>query len=371
MEHNIDDKAVVLFEDGSFYEGKAAGKKGTSYGEVCINTGMTGYQETFTDPSYYKQVLLTTHIHIGNYGISQSDMQSDRVYMSGLICKSFSDEYSRKKADNNLQDFLENQNIVCIHDIDTRAIARNIREKGSMNCIISTEITDIEALRKTLEQAPKYTGIELSSEISNRPFYTVGSENASVRLAIMDFGMKANMLKNFVARDCYVGVFPAKTRIEELMEFTPDGFFLSNGPGDPGAMDYAIETVQKIIATGKPTLGICLGHQLLALANGISTYKMKNGHRGVNHPVINQKTGKCIITSQNHGYAVSEKDILEKSDIIEVTYRNLNDNTVEGIQMKGKPAFSVQYHPESHPGPNDSVYIFDEFIDLLKQTKYN
>lgn len=371
MEYNNKGRAALLLEDGSFFIGKAAGKIGTSFGEICINTGMTGYQEVFTDPSYYKQVILTTNVHVGNYGVTHKEMQSDRVYMSGLICRSFSEEYSRKLADSNLQDFLESQNIVCIHEVDTRSIVRNIRQKGAMKCIISSEILDKETLEKQLAKTPPITGIELASEVSFKPFYTLGDENASLRLAILDFGMKEDMVRNFVDRGYFVGVFPAKSDAQELINFAPDGFFLSNGPGDPGAMSYAVEAIQKIISTKKPVFGICLGHQLLALANGISTYKMKNGHRGVNHPVFNLLTGKSEITSQNHGYAVSEKDILEKADIIEVTHRNLNDQTVEGIRMKDRPAFSVQFHPEANPGPNDSRYLFDEFTDLLKKSKHN
>jgi carbamoyl-phosphate synthase small subunit len=371
MEQNPTNQAVLLLEDGSFYTGKAAGKPGTTFGEVCINTGMTGYQEVFTDPSYYKQVLLTTNVHVGNYGITHADMQSDKVYMSGLICKSFTDEYSRKMADDSLQHFLESQNILCIHDVDTRSIVRNLRKKGAMKCIISTETLDKESLQKQLAKTPPIAGIELASEVSNKPFYTLGNADASLRLAILDFGMKEDMIRTFVSMGCYVGVFPAMSKAKELIDFAPDGYFLSNGPGDPGVMGYAIEVVQELITSGKPLFGICMGHQILALANGISTYKMKNGHRGVNHPVINLITGRSEVTSQNHGFAVSEQDIADKSETIEVTHRNLNDQTVEGIRLKGKPVFSVQYHPEANPGPNDSRYLFDEFIALLKQSKYN
>lgn len=371
MEQNPTNQAVLLLEDGSFYTGKSAGKQGTTFGEVCINTGMTGYQEVFTDPSYYRQVLLTTNVHVGNYGITQGEMQSDKVYMSGLICKSFSEEYSRKMADSTLHDFLESQNILCIHDVDTRSIVRNIRKKGAMKCIISSEILEKEILQKKLAETPPISGVELASEVSNKPFHTFGSEDASIKLAILDFGMKEDMKRTFVNLGCFIGVFPAKSAASELINFEPDGFFLTNGPGDPGAMDYAIKTVQKLIETGKPIFGICMGHQILALANGISTYKMKNGHRGVNHPVINMLTGKSEVTSQNHGYAVSEHDISDKEDTIEITHRNLNDQTIEGIRMKHKPVFSVQFHPEANPGPNDSRYLFDEFIALLKQSKNN
>ncbi|HQV65712.1 MAG TPA: glutamine-hydrolyzing carbamoyl-phosphate synthase small subunit [Saprospiraceae bacterium] len=371
LEFSNKSKAVVLFEDGSFYEGSAAGIIGTTTGEVCFNTGMTGYQEIFTDPSYYGQVLVTTNVHIGNYGTKISDDESEKVQISGLICRNFTNEFSRTIADSNLQQYFEKNNIVCIYNIDTRAIVRNIRSKGAMNCIISTEIFDKEVLEKMLAKVPSMEGLELASVVSTKESYDLGDENSLIRVGVMDFGIKRNIIRSLTERGCFVRVFPAKANIEDILAFNADGYFLSNGPGDPATMDYAIKTVKVLLETKKPVFGICLGHQLLALANDISTYKMHHGHRGANHPVINIATGRCEITSQNHGFSVSEADVIQYSDTIEITHRNLNDQTVEGIKMKNQPAFSVQYHPESNPGPHDSRYLFDEFINLLKQSKNN
>ncbi|HMT51632.1 MAG TPA: glutamine-hydrolyzing carbamoyl-phosphate synthase small subunit [Saprospiraceae bacterium] len=371
LEFSNKSKAVVLFEDGSFYEGSAAGIIGTTTGEVCFNTGMTGYQEIFTDPSYYGQVLVTTNVHIGNYGTKLSDDESEKVQISGLICRNFTNEFSRTIADSNLQQYFEKNNIVCIYNIDTRAIVRNIRSKGAMNCIISTEIFEKEVLEKMLAKVPSMEGLELASVVSTKESYDLGDENALIRVGVMDFGIKRNIIRSLTGRGCFVRVFPAKANIEDILAFNADGYFLSNGPGDPATMDYAIKTVKVLLETKKPVFGICLGHQLLALANDISTYKMHHGHRGANHPVINIATGRCEITSQNHGFSVSEADVIQYSDTIEITHRNLNDQTVEGIKMKNQPAFSVQYHPESNPGPHDSRYLFDEFINLLKQSKNN
>ncbi len=364
-------KAVVLFDDGSFYEGSAAGIVGTTTGEVCFNTGMTGYQEIFTDPSYFGQVLVATNVHIGNYGTKKSDTESEKVQIAGLVCRNFTNDFSRPLADQELQGYFEENNIVCIYDIDTRAIVKNIRSKGAMNCIISSETFDKAELANLLVKVPSMEGLELASKVSTKVCYEVGSADANIRVAVLDFGIKRNIINSLVDRGCFVKVFPAQSSIEDLTAFNADGYFLSNGPGDPASMDYAIKNVKILLATHKPVFGICLGHQLLALANDIPTYKMHHGHRGANHPVINVFTGKCEVTSQNHGFTVSEKDIHKYAETIEITHRNLNDDTVEGIKMKHQPAFSVQYHPESNPGPHDSKYLFDQFINLIKQTKNN
>ncbi|MBP6236875.1 MAG: glutamine-hydrolyzing carbamoyl-phosphate synthase small subunit [Saprospiraceae bacterium] len=371
MDFSKKDKAVVLFEDGSFFEGSAAGIVGTSTGEVCFNTGMTGYQEIFTDPSYFGQILVTTNAHIGNYGTKKIDTESERVQISGLICKNFTNDYSRPLADLDIQKYFEENNVVCIYDVDTRAIVRNIRDKGAMNCIISSEIFDKEELGARLKKVPSMEGLELASIVSSKEVYDIGNPNVGIKVAVLDFGTKSNILNSLSERGCFLRVFPAKTKLSDIISFNPDGFFLSNGPGDPASMEYAIETVKSLLLTKKPMFGICLGHQILALANGISTFKMHHGHRGANHPVINLDTGKCEITSQNHGFTVSEPDVLKCSDTIEITHRNLNDETVEGIRMRNQPAFSVQYHPEANPGPHDSKYLFDDFVNLLKKAKYN
>jgi len=362
-------QAILLLEDGTSFIGKAAGIKGTTTGEICFNTGMTGYQEIFTDPSYFGQVMVTTNAHIGNYGIKDSEVESDKVQIAGLVCKNFTNQYSRHQADNEIQKYFEEESIVCIHGIDTREIVRHIRDKGAMNCIISSDEKDVEVLKKKLAAAPSMDGLELASKVTTQEEYTMGKETAAFKVAVLDFGTKKNILRCFVERDCYVKVFPAKTSADKVKAFGADGYFLSNGPGDPASMDYAQETIKELLKTDKPMFGICLGHQLLALANGIPTYKMHNGHRGINHPVKNLNTGVCEITSQNHGFGVNAEVLREHSDTIEITHMNLNDDTVEGIKLKGKPAFSVQYHPEASPGPHDSRYLFDDFVALIKKHK--
>lgn len=357
--------AVLLLEDGTVFHGKAAGKIGTTTGEICFNTGMTGYQEIFTDPSYFGQILVATNAHIGNYGTIESETESNNIKIAGLICKNFTPQYSRIKADESIQDYFENENLVAISDVDTRAIVRHIRDKGAMNAIISSEVQDIAELKKRLAKVPAMEGLELASKVSTKKPYDYGNENARFRVAVLDFGVKENILRCFAERGCFLRVFPAKTKKEELKAWNPDGYFLSNGPGDPAAMNYAVETVKTILEEDKPLFGICLGHQLLALAIGIPTYKMHNGHRGINHPVKNIVIDHCEITSQNHGFGVSPTAIEENKDKVEITHVNLNDHTIEGIRVKGKKAFSVQYHPEASPGPHDARYLFDNFIELM------
>ncbi|POY38532.1 carbamoyl phosphate synthase small subunit [Solitalea longa] len=357
--------AVLLLEDGTVFHGKAAGKIGTTTGEICFNTGMTGYQEIFTDPSYYRQIMVTTNAHIGNYGISDNEVESDSVKIAGLVCKNFTSNYSRKMADESIQEYYLNENVVAISNVDTRQLVRHIRDKGAMNGIISSETLDIEELKKKLKEVPSMEGLELSSEVSTKEPYFYGDPEASFRVAVLDLGVKKNILRNFDERGVYCKVFPAKTTFAEMEQWNPHGYFISNGPGDPGAMPYGVETVKQIIAAEKPMFGICLGHQMLAQANGISTYKMKNGHRGLNHPVKNVIKNHCEVTSQNHGFAVKPEEV-KASDKVEITHVNLNDGTIEGIRVKGKKAFSVQYHPESSPGPHDSRYLFDDFVSMLK-----
>ena len=360
-------RAILLLADGTTFEGKAAGKIGTTVGEICFNTGMTGYQEVFTDPSYYGQLLVATNAHIGNYGTAKADTESDSIKIAGLIVKNFTVPYSRNLADASIQEYLEEEGLVGISDVDTRAIVRHIRTKGAMNGIISSETFDLAELKKQLDAVPSMEGLELSSKVTTKEAYTMGDENASYRVAVLDLGTKQNILRNFLHRDCYVKVFPAKSSMEEIRAFNPDGLFISNGPGDPGAMDYAVDTAKAMLAEDKPMFGICLGHQILARAVDIPTYKMHHGHRGINHPVKNLVTGKSEITSQNHGFGVSPEAIEANLDVVEVTHRNLNDNTIEGIRIVGKPAFSVQYHPEASPGPHDAAYLFDQFVDLIKE----
>ena len=365
---NQSKEALLLLEDGTAYRGLALGKRGTTGGEICFNTGMTGYQEIYTDPSYYGQIIVNTTSHIGNYGVQlESEEESDNVKISGMVCNTFSNVYSRHTADFSLQEYFERANVVGISNVDTRHLVRHVREKGVMNAIISSEILDEKELMAELQKIPSMAGLELSSEISTSEPYYVGDEASSRwRVAVMDYGIKRSILKNLTQRGCYCKVFPAQTPFAEVMAWNPDGFFISNGPGDPAAMVYAVDTVRQMVDTHKPLFGICLGHQLLAQASGISTYKMHNGHRGLNHPVKNLITGLCEITSQNHGFAVDPDEIKQHPDV-EVTHVNLNDDTIEGIRRKDRPAFSVQYHPEAAPGPHDSRYLFDEFARLLAE----
>ena len=360
--------AVLLLQDGTVCYGKAFGAIGTTTGEICFNTGMTGYQEVFTDPSYYGQVLIMNSVHIGNYGVKNEDVESDSVKIKGLIGRNLEDQYSRKLAKGSLEEYLIANNIVSIGGVDTRALVAHIRTKGAMNCIISSETTDIEELKKKLEAVPDMDGLELASHVSTKETYELGDKDAAIRIAVMDYGVKKNILNCMVERGAFVKVFPAKTPLDEVKKFQPHGYFISNGPGDPAPMDYAVASLKQILKEEKPVFGICLGHQLLALANGIPTFKMHHGHRGLNHPVKNLITGRSEITTQNHGFGV-DPEAVKKADHIEITHVNLNDQSIEGIRVKGKPAFSVQYHPEATPGPHDSRYLFDEFIQLIKEQK--
>jgi len=365
MKYNKKKPAVLLLEDGTIFHGKSNGIEGVATGELCFNTGMTGYQEVFTDPSYYGQLMITTNAHIGNYGVSNSEVESDSMKISGLICKNFNCGYSRIGGDGDLQEYFTNQNKVVISDVDTRAVVRHIRDKGAMNAIISTSTTNIAELTKLLAEVPSMEGLELSSKVSTKDAYFVGDEKATLKVAVLDLGVKKNILKCMTDRDCYLKVFPINTSYEDMKSWNPDGFFLSNGPGDPSAMPQVIEEVEKITSDGKAVFGICLGHQALALSEGISTYKMHNGHRGINHPVKNLATGKAEVTSQNHGFGISEDDINSNPNV-EITHVNLNDDTIEGIKILNKNCFSVQYHPESSPGPHDSRYLFDDFVNNIK-----
>jgi carbamoyl-phosphate synthase small subunit len=358
-------RAILLLEDGKVFEGRAAGKIGTTSGEICFNTGMTGYQEIFTDPSYYGQIIVMANSHIGNYGVMEAEQESDAIRIAGIVCKKFNNGFSRPRASKSLQQYFEEGNIVSICEVDTRALVRHIRDKGAMNCVISSETTDVAALKAQLAKVPSMKGLELSSRVSTKSPYFMGNEKASFRVAAMDYGAKLNILRCLAERDCYVKVFPMSATIEDLRSFQPHGIVLSNGPGDPAVMQKETEAVKGFVNSGLPVFGICLGHQLIAQSQGISTYKMHTGHRGINHPVKNLLTGKCEITSQNHGFSVSEKDVKSNPNI-EVTHVNLNDKTIEGIRLRDRKVFSVQYHPEANPGPWDARYLFDDFIGNMR-----
>lgn len=367
LKYQLREKAIILLEDGTVFYGKAVGSvKGTAFGEICFNTGMTGYQEIFTDPSYYGQLLVTTNAHIGNYGTFKEDVESSKVQIAGLICKNFSYEYSRPLADMSLEEFLTSNKLIAVSDVDTRALVSYIRQKGAMNAAITTEVNRLEEIKAELKDVPDMQGLELSSKVSTKTPYFYGDENAKYKISAIDSGIKLNILRNLAARDCYIKVFPYDASFQDVSAWNPDGYFLSNGPGDPQEMKTTIETTKQIIAEDKPLFGICLGHQIIAMANGIPTYKMHQGHRGINHPVRNNSTGRGEITSQNHGFAV-DAEALKNNPDIELTHLHLNDNSVAGLRMKNKKCcFSVQYHPEASAGPHDASYLFDQFVDSLK-----
>jgi len=365
MTHQAKKPAILILADGHVFHGHAFGKIGTTTGEICFNTGMTGYQEVFTDPSYTGQVLIMNNVHIGNYGVKDTDVESSTVKIRGLIARNLEEQFSRLQADGDLNTYLVNNNLVAIDNLDTRALVAHIREKGAMNCIISSDDLDIESLKQKLAAVPSMDGLELASTVSTTSEYEMGDANSAIKVAVLDFGVKKHILQCLVDRGAHIRVHPAKTPLSRLKDFNPSGYFISNGPGDPASMDYAIATVKDVLEEQKPVFGICLGHQLLALANDIPTFKMHHGHRGLNHPVKNIITGQCEITTQNHGFGV-DPEAVKNHPNVEVTHVNLNDDSIEGIRLKNKPAFSVQYHPESTPGPHDSRYLFDNFIDLIK-----
>jgi carbamoyl-phosphate synthase small subunit len=368
MKYQTRKKALVLLADGTIFYGKSVGIEGTSTGEICFNTGMTGYQEIFTDPSYFGQLMVATNAHIGNYGVNKEEVESDGIKISGLICRNFSFTHSRSDSDGNLKDWFIEHNLVAISDVDTRALVAYIRDNGAMNAIISTHTDNIEALKKQLAEVPSMEGLELASKVSTKEPYFVGDKDSTIKVSALDIGIKKNILRNLAKRGAYIKVFPYNATFDELAAFNPDGYFISNGPGDPKPLVEAQTLAKEIIKRNLPLFGICLGHQVIALANGISTYKMHNGHRGINHPVKNLLTGKGEITSQNHGFAINREDA-ESNENIEITHVHLNDLTVAGIRLKNKNVFSVQYHPEANPGPHDSEYLFDQFISNIKQVK--
>jgi carbamoyl-phosphate synthase small subunit len=329
---------------------------------------MTGYQEIFTDPSYFGQLIVTTNAHIGNYGVNAEEVESDSPKISGLICKNFNNLFSRPAADDSLQNFFVKYDVVAISDVDTRALVSYIRDNGAMNAVISTDVNSIDELKQNLQTVPPMVGMELASKVSTKESYFYGHPNSKIKIAALDLGVKKNILRNLSKRDTYIKVFPYNSSFKEMSEWNPDGYFISNGPGDPEPLKDAIKLAKNILKTKSPLFGICLGHQVIALANGISTYKMHNGHRGINHPIINLSTGKGEVTSQNHGFAISREET-ELNDNVEITHVHLNDNTIAGIKIKDNNCFSVQYHPEASPGPHDSSYLFDEFVKLIKSNK--
>jgi len=364
MRYNKKKDAILLLEDGTIFNGKAvSNNQDTAFGEICFNTGMTGYQEIFTDPSYYGQLMVTTNAHIGNYGTQHEESQSNAPKIAGLICKNFSYNPSRTLSDRSLEDFLNDVNLFAISDVDTRALVRHIRTHGAMNAVISTRIEDLSALKEEVLKYPKMDGLELASKVSTKQPYFFGDKNADYKVAVLDLGVKTNILKHLSKRNTFLKVFPYNSSFDELMHFKPDAIFLSNGPGDPQPLSSAIKLAKAAVENDLPTFGICLGHQVIGLSQGIPTFKMHHGHRGINHPVMNLMTGKSEITSQNHGFAVVKKAAENHKDI-SITHLHLNDHTLAGFKVKDKKCFSVQYHPEAGPGPNDANYLFDDFYNM-------
>ena len=366
MQYSNRKSAIIILEDGTTFFGKSIGIHGTAFGEVCFNTGMTGYQEIFTDPSYYGQLMVTTNAYIGNYGVRDEEVESDSVKIAGLICRNFTYNYSRYGKTKSLFDFLKANNIVAISDVDTRALVSYIRDNGAMNAVISTKVDEIQMLKMELSKIPSMDGLELASKVSTKEIYHFGNKSAKYKISALDLGIKKNILRNLEKRDCFIKVFPYNSTFEEMNDWSPHAFFISNGPGDPKPLINAQNIAKEVIKKNIPLFGICLGHQIIALANGISTYKMHNGHRGINHPVKNLITGKGEITSQNHGFAINREQTEAHKDI-QITHIHLNDDTVAGISMKNKNCFSVQYHPEASPGPHDASYLFDQFINNISK----
>lgn len=365
---HLDLPAILLLEDGTIFKGKALGAQGTTYGEIAFNTGMYGYQEIFTDPSYHKQMLVMATAHIGNYGVHDDEVESSTVKVAGIVVRNFSSIASRVDSSGTLQADLEKNGTVGISDVDTRALVRHIRNNGAMNAVLSTQEFDIKKLRTILDSVPSMDGLELSSEVSVTDFFDFNLTGGH-KVALIDFGFKKSIATCLSDRGCSVRVFPWNVSAEEVLEWSPDGIMLSNGPGDPSAMKSVIAEVGKLVESELPIFGICLGHQLLSLSQGLETTKMFNGHRGVNHPVKNLITGKCEITSQNHGFVVSH-DSVKNNTNVEVTHIHLNDDTIAGIRLVNKPVFCVQYHPEASAGPHDSRYLFDDFVELITEFKY-
>lgn len=360
--------AILLLADGTIFYGKSTGKIGITSGEIAFNTGMTGYQEVFTDPSYVGQILIMNTPHIGNYGVHADENESNGIKIAGLVTKKFSEGYSRPSAKGSLEEMMLENECVGITDLDTRALVRHIRNKGAMNALISSANQNVDELKAILAKVPSMEGQELSSKVTTKQAYEVMNEGAKHKVALVDFGVKQSIIRCLVDRGCHVKVFPMDSSLAELNDFQPDGYMLSNGPGDPGVMRAQINLVKEIAEQNKPVFGICLGHQILGLSQGLRTEKMFNGHRGINHPIKNLKTGKGEITTQNHGFVIS-KESVNNNPLIAVTHIHLNDDTIAGIEIKNKPIFSVQYHPEASAGPHDSRYLFDEFIVNIEKSK--
>ena len=359
--------AKLALEDGTVVAGWAVGAPGETSGELCFNTSMSGYQEILTDPSYAGQLMMMTYPHIGNYGAFEEATEADRPHVAGLVVRQFSRDPSNARMEETLDAYMRRHGLVGISGVDTRRLVRHIRERGVMNAVVSSVDLDDASLVAKARAVPSMDGLELASRVTTAAPYDVPAEGEAAgghrrRVAVYDYGVKRHIVRSFAGLGCDVRVFPAATPLDDVLAWGPDGIFFSNGPGDPRAMPEAVETVRQAVQTETPLFGICLGHQLLALAEGLEVYKMKVGHRGANHPVLNLATGHVEISTQNHGFAVREAGL---DGVAEVDHRNLNDGTVEGLRFLRFPGFSVQYHPEACPGPHDSRYLFGQFIALM------
>ncbi len=360
-------KGILALEDGTYFEGTAFGSEGESYGEIVFNTSITGYQEILTDASYKGQIVTLTYSQIGNYGVNEEDTESDSPKVEGLIIKSLSPRVSNYRSTNNLDNYLKKHNIIGLSDVETRSLVLHIREKGAMKSVLSTIDLNPQSLIEKAKNSPGLVGRDLVKEVTTKKSYVFETKVEKEYFVIaFDFGIKTNILKCLNDVGCKVKVVPATTTAEEILEDNPDGIFLSNGPGDPEGVPYVIETVQKLIGK-KPIFGICLGQQILGLALGGKTFKLKYGHRGANHPVKDLLTNKVEITAQNHGFCVDLNTLNQKE--AELTHINLNDNTLEGFRHKELPLFCVQYHPEASPGPHDSRYLFPRFTELMEKSR--
>lgn len=364
---NLSKTAILVLEDGRTFRGKSFGAEGEIYGEMVFNTSMTGYQEILTDPSYAGQLVCMTYPLIGNYGTNEEDVESRKPWVEGFVVKEASRIASNWRASETLDSYLKRHKIVGIEQVDTRALVRHIRDKGAMRAVISTTDLDEKSLLEKVNQSPEMQNRELASAVTIEKSYEYSAQNsAKYHVVAFDFGVKTNSLREFAKFDCQTTIVPQNTSAEEVLAMKPDGIFLSNGPGDPASMQSVVAEIQKLTTSNVPMFGICLGHQILGQVFGGKTYKLKFGHRGGNQPIKNLETGKVEITSHNHGFAVDAKSL--PADV-EVTHINLNDQTVAGLKHKKLPIFSVQYHPESAPGPHDSEYLFESFIELMEKSK--
>jgi carbamoyl-phosphate synthase small subunit len=355
-------RALLALADGTVVEGEAFGATGRATGEVVFNTGMTGYQEVLTDPSYAGQIVALTYPLIGNYGVNIDDVESRQVQVSGFVVHRLADVYSNWRANESLDAFLKRAGVIGISGVDTRALTRRLRHEGVMMGAVSTEESREDLVARVQAHANDYASVDWVRRVTTPQKYTWGPEEADARyrVSVFDCGVKYNILRELAARGVRTTVFPATATADELLENDPDGIFLSPGPGDPDLLGYAVDTVRSVVASGRPVMGICLGNQLLGKAFGGSTFKLPFGHRGANHPVKDLPTGRVVITSQNHGYAIDPATIADAD--VEVTQINLNDGTVEGLRHKSLPVFSIQYHPEASPGPTDSRFYFEQFL---------